>query len=75
MTTAPVSCDTAERIIKLASLHLGKAAMTSSAALCLTDATNALNRGEYLHARIRGLKSLQYSVGILHYDYQKANSW
>lgn len=44
----------------------------ASARLCLSDAVAMFNQG-YLHdARGRALRSLSYSLGILHPDYQRA---
>lgn len=61
--------DTA-KILGLARKHLG-GDMESSARLCLEDAINLYNDGEYHYAQQRALKSLEYSVGIFHIDYQK----
>lgn len=47
-------------------------AMRSSALLCLADAIKLMEAGEYAFARTRALKSLAYSVGILHPDYTRA---
>lgn len=48
------------------------AGANASARLCLEDATALYNKGEFVHARQRALKSLEYSVGVFHADYQRA---
>ena len=58
------------KILGLARKHLG-GDMESSARLCLEDAISLYNEGDYHYARQRALKSLEYSVGIFHPDYQK----
>ncbi len=63
--------NTNETII-LARKHLGKGEMESSARICLTDAVELQAKGELSYAKTRALKSLAYSVGILHADYQRA---
>lgn len=40
-----------------------------SARLCLADAIKALDAGDYETAQRRALKSLAYTVGIMHPDY------
>jgi hypothetical protein len=62
----------APEIVALARQHVEKAEMLSSAKLCLTDAEMWLARGDYANARVRALKSLAYSIGVLHPDYRKA---
>lgn len=47
------------------------AAMQSSAHVCLEDATALYEAGKFAAAKVRALKSLGYSVGIFHADYQK----
>ena len=44
----------------------------SSARLCLTDAVKLQSEGQLDAAKTRALKSLSYSVGIFHPDYQRA---
>lgn len=44
----------------------------SNAAACLRDAKQAWYTRNYKSARMWALKSLKYSVGILHPDYQAA---
>lgn len=61
----------AQQIITLARKHLG-GAMESSARLCLSDALTLVERGDFEYAKQRALKSLSYSVGILHPDYRRA---
>lgn len=46
--------------------------MVSSAELCLSDAIAAYDKGDYENAKTRAVKSLAYSVGILHRDYRRA---
>lgn len=60
-------------IIILARKHLG-GEMESSARLCLTDALRLYETGKHVDAKARALKSLAYSVGILHADYRRAAS-
>jgi len=59
-------------IIALAEKHVEKAQMLSSAKLCLSDAKELVGRGEVESAKVRALKSLAYSIGILHPDYRAA---
>lgn len=61
----------ATQIISLARRYLGTA-NESSARICLADAIKLQNAGDIASARSRALKSLQYSVGIFHSDYQRA---
>jgi hypothetical protein len=62
-----------ENVIILARKHVGNgAAMDSSARLCLADAVSLFDRGEIDHAKARAVKSLGYSVGVLHADYKRA---
>jgi hypothetical protein len=59
--------------INLARKHVGNgAAMESSARLCLSDAVELHDKGEFNYAKTRAVKSLAYSVGVFHADYQKA---
>lgn len=62
---------TVETVIIEARKNLG-GAMESSARLCLGDAIALYDAGNYTAAKIRALKSLSYSVGILSPVYQKA---
>ena len=59
-------------VVALAKMHLHEARMMSSAALCLHDAETLMLAGDHKFARSRAQKSLKYSVGILHPDYQRA---
>ena len=61
------------QIIQLARNHVGNgAAMESSARLCLADAIKHSDNGQWHRANVHALKSLAYSVGIVHADYCKA---
>lgn len=42
-----------------------------SAQLCYDDALRAFTARDYEHAFLRALRSLRYSVGVLHPDYQE----
>lgn len=60
-------------VIILARKHVSNgAAMESSARLCLTDAVALQEKGQLDDAKRRALKSMAYSVGIFHADYQRA---
>ena len=48
--------------------------MASSAKLALDDAMSLMKKGDEKYAKERALKSLEYSVGIHHPDYQKVKS-
>jgi hypothetical protein len=62
-----------QRTINLARRHIGKgAAMESSARLCLEDAVRLYDAGNYPAARARAIRSMGYTIGILHPDYIKA---
>jgi len=62
-------------VIILARKHLhNEAAMSSSAELCLSDAIKLYDDGDFTHAKERAIKSLAYSVGAFHKDYQRAAS-
>jgi hypothetical protein len=63
---------TLEAIIIAARKHLGTGVMDSSARLCLADALDARDRGDWDAARMWALKSLAYSVGVFHADYKRA---
>jgi len=59
-------------VIELARKHLDAGTeiqMRDSAELCLEDADNAEEEGDYKTAKRRALKSLAYSVGMSHPDY------
>lgn len=53
-----------EQIVK------SKAAMLSSAKLCLSDARDCFDNGDYDCAYTRAKNSLAYSVGVFHSAYQ-----
>ncbi len=60
-------------VIRLARRHVAaNAANESSARLCLADAVKCYDAGDFYGARVRALKSLKYSVGILSSVYGKA---
>jgi len=60
------------QILIVARKHVGNgAAMESSARLCLADAVKFHAIGDYMAAERRALRSLSYSIGILHADYRK----
>lgn len=56
------------RVMEIAEKHLSDA----SSRLCFRDAQRLQNAKQDLHACICALKSLAYSVGILHADYSTA---
>jgi hypothetical protein len=61
------------QILAVARKHLGNgAAMESSARLCMADAIKAHDEGDFETAKRRAVKSLAYTVGIGHPDYQRA---
>jgi hypothetical protein len=59
-------------MIELAKRHIGEGEAVESAKLCLCDAVVCWKTGAYESAKRHALKSLAYSVGIFHADYQKA---
>ncbi len=62
-----------QQIVELAAKHLSTpCAMKSSAELCYSDAVRMLANGELTAARMWALKSLDYSIGILHPDHRLA---
>ncbi len=63
---------TTANVIELARKHVGTGNMVDSARVCLSDAVEMSNRGNLELAKVRAVKSLAYSVGILHADYQRA---
>jgi hypothetical protein len=63
-----------EQIIILARKHLG-GDMESSARICLQDAIECRDKCLYESARMWALRSLEYSVGIFHPDYDKASKY
>ena len=63
------------QIIELAKKHVDNgAAMQSSAKLCLDDALHSMRDGYIEDAQISAVKSLKYSVGIFHPDYEAATT-
>lgn len=62
-----------QQILSLARKHLGNgAAMESSARACLADAISCSDAGRLDCARIWALRSLSFSVGIFHPDFERA---
>lgn len=59
------------QILILCRKHLGKGD-EASARVCLADAIRCHERDDWEAARSRALRSLLYSVGALHRDYQRA---
>ena len=58
-------------LLALARANLG-GAMESSARLCMSDAVDASDRGDFDAAASWAIKSLSYSVGIFHPAYERA---
>lgn len=62
----------AANAIIIARKHVGNgAAMESSARLCLQNAIQQYDYGHYDAAQMWAAKSLAYSVGVAHKDYQR----
>lgn len=60
-------------VITLAKKHVNNGAvMRTSAQLCLDDAIRCIDKGMLDSAKMWAIKSLGYSVGIFHPDYQAA---
>lgn len=60
-------------VTQLAAKHLGEGSMVGSARLCLAEALNAEHRKDYDAQLMWARKSLAYSIGISHPDYQKVS--
>lgn len=62
-------------VMELAADNVEKAQMLSSAMLCLDDAIRISTApgGNLVEAKARALKSLAYSIGVLHPDYIRAS--
>ena len=61
--------------LRLARKHLSNGAeMASSARVAMADAVAALDRGDLTIAVNRARRSLAYSVGIFHADYQRVDA-
>lgn len=57
-------------VIGIAARNAHKGEMVSSAKLALNDAIKLFTKTDFISARNRALKSLAYSVGVFHADYQ-----
>lgn len=68
-----VSAEQAISAVETAKSHLlkMKGSMWSSAALCAGDAQQFLREGKHAFAHSWALRSLSYSVGIFHADYER----
>ena len=60
---------TTAEVILLAQKH-SDSNNNDSAKICLTDAFELYNQGNLIDARTRAIKSLKYSIGILHPDFK-----
>lgn len=64
----------AYEVIELARKHVNNGVgMQSSAKACLESAERLQAQGKCVEARNRAVRSLQYSVGVFHPDYKRAN--
>ena len=61
-------------VLALAAKHMQWQPRGASAAFCIATAHAALQRGHYAAATRWALRSLRYSVGILHPAYSKARA-
>ena len=59
----------AAKAIRIAIAHQNKGTMTSSAKSCLLDAVACFDARRFEYAIGHALRSLSYSVGILHSDH------
>ena len=66
---------TTKKAIGLARRHRNEGTFSLSARLCLSDALDFFDNGDYPAATRRALKSLCFSVGILHADYLKVERY
>lgn len=62
----------AQNAINIATAHIGRGTMVSSAQLCLDNAVACFKARDFQSAHARAQKSLAYSVGILHPAYRRA---
>lgn len=71
-TTEAVACE----VLRTAKIEANRTTlpMKASALLCVRDAEVLFNEGDFLHCRRTALLALQYSVGLLHEAYQKAEA-
>ena len=65
---------TAEHCISLAAAHAGKGIMSSSAHACLRDAKRFCAEGRLDLVSRWCARSLAYSVGVFHADYQEVRA-
>ena len=63
----------ANQTIVLARKHVDNGAvMASSALLCLSDAVEQYDDGDFVLAKANAINSLAYSVGVFYKDYKRA---
>lgn len=65
---------TAEHCITLAARNAGKGIMSSSAHACLRDAKRFAGEGRFDLVSRWCMRSLAYSVGVFHADYQEVRA-
>jgi hypothetical protein len=65
----------AQQIIDLAQSHVEKAAMQSSAQLCVDDARRLLASGKPEYAIGHAVRSLAYSLGVFSPVYKEARAF
>ena len=63
-----------KQVIELARKHIPTAIQEGSARVCLEDAVKLYDAGDLINAKIRAVKSLGYSIGVFHRDYQRARA-